>query len=258
MRKNKLKEKLLNGNRVIGCDLTFSSPFVTELIAEVGFDFMIINCEYSPVSDDQAEHMIRAAFARDLIPLAAVRHEADYYGCRRLLDRGAMGIVMPSVRSPADAQRFVEACKFVPDGNRDQCGWIQTNDFGLHRTPKEYSQFANQETLCIALCENKESIDCIDQIAAVPGIDIVWIGAGNLSAELGWPGQETMDKIVSEMATKISNQGKIVGAATRYGNIDQLDKDNINFAVTIAHDQLKQAFLKYLEPFKTKDPSNNG
>ena len=67
-----------------------------------------------------------------------------------------------------------------------------------------------------------------------------------------------MDKIVSEMATKISNQGKIVGAATRYGNIDQLNKDNINFAVTIAHDQLKQAFLKYLEPFKTKDPSNNG
>ena len=258
MRKNNLKEKLLNGNRVIGCDLTFSSPFVVELIAEVGFDFMIINCEYSPVSDDQAEHMIRAAFARDLVPIATVRHEADYYGCRRLLDRGAMGIVMPSVRSVLDAQRFVEACKFVPDGNRDQCGWIQTNDFGLNRTPKEYSRFANQETLCIALCENKESIDCIDQIAAVPGIDVVWIGAGNLSAELGWPGQETMDKIVSEMAAKISGQGKIVGAATRYGNIDQLDKDNINFTVTIAHDHLKQAFLKYLEPFSTKDPSNNG
>ena len=135
MIKNLLKEKLARGETVVGCDVSFPSPFVGELVGAAGFDFLLVNCEYGSMSDGQVEEMVRAAQARGITPLVTVRHEGDLYGCRRMLDRGAMGVVMPSVRSRADAEAFVTACKFVPDGTRDQCGWIQTNDFGLNPNP---------------------------------------------------------------------------------------------------------------------------
>ena len=118
--------------------------------------------------------------------------------------------------------------------------------FGLNRTSKEYSAFANQETLCIALCENKESIDAIGEIASVPGLDVVWVGAGNLAAEHGWPGGSVMDPIVSEMCQNISKAGKIVGAGSRHGSAERMREDDIRFVVTIAHDLFRESFVHHL------------
>ena len=247
MRKNTLKEKLARGETIVGCDLSFASPFVAELIGAAGFDFVLINAEYSSIGDEQVEHIVRAAFVRDTPTLVSVRSEGDLYGCRRMLDRGALGIVMPSVRSKADAEAFVRACKFVPDGIRDQCSFIQTNDFGMTRTPQEYSAFANQEVLCVALCENIESIAAIGDIAAVPGLDVVWIGAGNLAAELGWPGQTEVQRVVSQMSKAVLDAGKVVGAGSRHGDLTQLRTDGTRFVISIAHDLLRGAFAGYLE-----------
>ena len=249
MRKNLVKEKIARGETAVGCEITFYAPFVVELIGVCGFDHVMINCEYGTITDWQVEHLCQLAELRGLIPFVRVPAGGNLENCRRMLDRGAMGIMMPHVRTPEYAKAFVKACKYMPEGDRSQCSRIRTNDFGA-LSPKEYSAMANRETMCIALCENRENLDNIEAIAAVPGLDVIYIGPGDLGADLGWPEPSAMKAHGDKMHRAILAAGKGVGGGVRYTGIEEVKASGCRFIDAITHDMLKEAYQEFIRQAK--------
>ena len=131
--------------------------------------------------------MAVAAMSMGVTPLVRVP-EKDYAAALRMLDNGALGIIMPEVTTAEDARLSVAACKFPPVGNRGAFGsWAH---FGYRPVPAPEARKAmNDNTLLILMIESKTALDNIEAIAAVPGVDIIHIGTNDLSTDLGHPGE---------------------------------------------------------------------
>lgn len=208
---NTLKRKLALGQAVIGPFLTLNCPDLVELMGLTGFDFLIIDTEHGPMEAESIQNLIRAAELRGITPIVRVSDTRDVT-VLKTLDVGAHGIQVPQVNSPEAAAAVVRAAKYFPDGARG-AAMPRASDYGL-RPFGEYLASANDETMVIVHCENKAGLSCIEEIAAVPGVDVIFVGPYDLSQSLGFPGQLDSPQVVMavERALKAAKKaGKPAG-----------------------------------------------
>ena len=185
---NILKEKLAQGKQPLGTFVGTASPAVVECLGCAGLDFVILDNEHSPVEAETTAAMVRAAELRSVTPLARVR-EISRPAILKLLDVGVQGLIIPDVRSTEDVCRVVDYAKYAPVGRRGFCpsrkdGWGTAPRCGVLDTMAHF----NQETLVIPQCETAEALSDIETIAAMDGVDGIFIGPFDLSISMGMPG----------------------------------------------------------------------
>ncbi|KJK21115.1 siderophore biosynthesis protein SbnG [Burkholderiaceae bacterium 16] len=181
---NKLKDKIAARRAVFGLINSLPLPLMTEMIGYAGFDFVILDLEHAGVNPQTLENMIRAAECAGTTALVRVPGAAPDI-ILRVLDAGAQGIVVPHVRNRAEAELAVSSTRYHPLGTRGITGG-RTTGFGTLTLPA-YFERANSELMVVAMIEDREGVDAIDEIVAAPGIDMVLEGAIDLSQSLGVP-----------------------------------------------------------------------
>lgn len=189
-----IRERLENKGRVLGVWNSIPSPSLSNVIASSGVDFVIIDAEHGPISMETAEDMIRAVEAGGSVPVIRVPSNRDYL-ILRALDIGAHGVQIPHILSAAEADIAVKNARYYPEGKRGFSPFTRAGNYG--KDSEGYTDRANKKTLVVLNIEGKEGIDNMEDIASVPGIDVIFIGPYDLSQSLGIPGK-VRDKRVLE------------------------------------------------------------
>lgn len=187
---NRVKEKMKNGQKVIGCLGTLGSTAAVEVLAYAGLDVYMIDTEHGPFDVETALKLIMAAEIRGMTPMVRVK-DGNRNSILKMLDVGAMGILIPFVKTVDEVKQIVNYGKYQPVGDRG-FGTAHKAGFGHEQIFEEggvqaYFQWANENTLIIPQCETAEALDCIEEIAAIDGVDGIFVGPFDLSNSLGIP-----------------------------------------------------------------------
>ena len=190
MRENRVKRALQRGERSLGTMVfEFPTSGIGRIAAEAGAEFIIYDMEHTGWSVETVRMLMATTRAADLVPMVRVP-ATEYHLLARPLDVGAMGLMVPMVESEAQAQRIVASAKYPPAGRRGAAFGVAHDDYtGGDIIAKMRS--ANDEILLIAQIETARGLEHVDAIAAVEGIDVLWIGHFDLTNSLGIPGQFT-------------------------------------------------------------------
>ena len=207
---NKLKEKLKKGEAVLGTWNTLSSPLVTEVLAQSGLDFEIIDLEHGPFAMDKVYLHVSACENSQCTPLVRIPSNSDWMALQAL-DQGAHGVVVPHINSVDDAKTFVDATKYHPQGNRGFTPFSKAGGFTNVNVDK-YVGRAIDETINIVIIESKEGLDNLEEILKVGAIDIVYFGAYDLSQALGHPGNTKHPEVVQAIQQGVN----LVNGADKY------------------------------------------
>lgn len=188
--KNILKEKLANGQQPIGTFFELGSPSVVEALGRTGLDFVILDNEHGPFEAESTRDFIRAAENSGLCPLARVR-ESSRPAVLKLLDVGAQGLIIPDVHTVEQVRDLIAFAKYAPLGKRGFCpsrkdGW--GFDEAAAQSVAGQMDYWNRETLLIPQCETVGALEHIEEIAALEGVDGIFIGPFDLSISMGIPG----------------------------------------------------------------------
>ncbi len=181
MRPNPVKQQLRAGRPSVGTWLTLGSVTAARLLARAGFAWLTVDTEHTHVGIETATYMFGAIADAGCVALARVpanRHDH----IKRVLDNGAMGVVVPMVNSRAEAEAAVSACRYPPRGTRSVGGSVHALNFGT--TAADYYAHADDEILVVLQCEHIQAVEQADQIFSVPGIDAVFVGPHDLAASM--------------------------------------------------------------------------
>lgn len=200
LRPNEVRRRLAAGEEAYGLFSTLPEPTMVEMIGCAGYDFVILDTEHTLVDPQRLENLIRAAETTGLTPFVRVP-EADPGAVLRALDAGAMGIVVPHVRQRADIDATIRAARYAPEGMRSLNGG-RGPGFGSI-DPAAYLRRANEEIMIVALIEDAEGVEAIDDILSPGGVDLVLPGPGDLSQSYGVPWQVRHPR-VREAVTSLS------------------------------------------------------
>lgn len=188
MRPNHVKSKVQSGGRSIGTFMfEFNSTGIGRLAAQAGAEFAIFDMEHTGWSIETIRMLIATTRATDMVPLVRLP-ATEYHFVSRVLDMGAMGIMIPMCESADQARTLVESAKYPPVGRRGAAFTIAHDDY-TGGDIVEKIRTANSETLLLAQIETAAGLRNVNEIAAVEGIDVLWIGHFDLSNSLGIPGQ---------------------------------------------------------------------
>lgn len=199
-----LRERLNNGEVLVGLFCKTTAPEFIEVIGHAGFDFCILDQEHGPATLETIQHLVRAAEASGVVPIVRTRDRSPE-SIAQPLDLGVAGVQVPQISSKAEAEAVVDAAKFAPQGHRGVCRFVRAARFSaLDRS--DYFAAAN-EALVILQLEGKHLSE-YEKVADIPGVDILFIGPYDLSQALGVPGQIEHPKVLDEMR-------KIIAVAKR-------------------------------------------
>jgi 4-hydroxy-2-oxoheptanedioate aldolase len=230
-KKNLLKEKLKNGETVIGTWAVTPSSSVANIIAASNFDFIIIDMEHGPVSFETAEDMVRAAESESSTPLLRVPSNNPEIILRGL-EVGSHGIVVPQIENAEGAQKAVKAIKYYPLGNRGFSPFTRSAGY-IAKGADLIAERENKETFVGLLVEGKTGLDNLDSIVNLANIDMIYLGVYDLSQSLGIPGQVDNPKIkdlLKSCTEKIRAKGIAVGTlAKTIEDIKEFQNLGINF-----------------------------
>lgn len=181
-----LKARMRAGETVVGAFVFLPSPAVVEILAEAGFDFVIIDQEHSPRNPETVENMIRAAEACGIAALVRVQRN-DPISILHALEAGACGVVVPFIRNAAEVRDAVAALHYPPRGVRGLCTQTRAARYGALRTDfARHAAARAGELVVIGLIEDPSGIANIRDIVAVEdGLDAMLIGRGDLAATMG-------------------------------------------------------------------------
>lgn len=202
---NPVRKLLEQGQPVVGATITVNSVDVAANAANLGFDFLWVEMEHSPITLETLRSMVLATRGLKAIPFARVPIN-ELWTAKRVLDAGALGVMFPFTNTPELARQAVAACKYPPEGLRGAGPGLAAFRWPA---PEGYFQFANRNVMVITIVETAEGVENIDEIAAVPGVDVIFIGPLDLSFSLGVGGQTGHPKVNEAIA-------KIVAAAKRH------------------------------------------
>ena len=179
MRKNKIKQMMKEGKPVINGWCAIPSTASVEAMAHQGWDSLTIDMQHGLVDYSNALPMLQTISTTDVTPLARVNWNEPGQ-IMKILDAGCYGIVCPMVSNKKEAENFVQACMYPPDGYRS-FGPVR----GLIYGGADYADHANEEILKLAMIETKESLENLDEIMSTPGVDGIYIGPADLSLAIG-------------------------------------------------------------------------
>ena len=210
------------GHPPIGTWIMSASPLVAEAVGHAGFDWGVIDMEHSPLDMGDVLHLLQAVGNTKMVPVVRVPWN-DAVTVKRVLDAGAQTIMFPLVENAEEAARAVAATRYPPQGVRGLSGMSRSSHYG---TMPDHARTANRQMGVIVQLESPEALDQIDEIAAVPGVDALFVGPSDLAARMGHPTQwmhpEVMDRMTraarrsAELGLPFGTLGDNAQAAAQY------------------------------------------
>ncbi len=177
------KERLARGDAFIGAFVCLPCPESAELLAEIGYDWLVLDTEHGPYGVLEAQRAVQAVGGR--CPCVVRVPANDDVWIKKALDIGAAGVLVPLVNTAAVAVQVVRACKYAPAGTRGM-GLARAHRYGAGF--EDYVARANDNLAVIVQAEHIEAVENIEAIVRVPGIDAIFVGPYDLSASMGKPG----------------------------------------------------------------------
>jgi 4-hydroxy-2-oxoheptanedioate aldolase len=204
-----LKARWRRGELTLGAWCMIPGSLTAEILAKAGFDWALVDMQHGCMGYETAVEMIRAIDLGGITPIVRVPwNEPGIVG--RMLDAGAMGIVAPMVNSVEEAKRLVEACLYPPAGRRS-LGPVRV---GVRDGPT-YVPDANARVAVIPMIETVEALAAVEDIAAVPGVDALFVGPFDLSFSLGLPPGDNDGKPAFDAAiARVNAAARAHGIAT--------------------------------------------
>lgn len=210
---NWIREKLKKGNLMAGTFLALGSGAIAEIACRAGLDWILIDTEHGLGDFRSLADQIQAARLLCVAPIVRIlSNEPAYF--KQALDLGASGIMVPQIRNAQEAIRAIQAMRYPPDGIRGLTRTSRASNFG--DDIDAYLAEANQHLLTVIQIETKASIDNIEQIASVDGVDVLFIGPSDLSCNLGiscdlqHPDMQACMKKVNQSAQRYHKQTGIL------------------------------------------------
>ncbi len=197
---NKLKNKLKNNELTLGSWVTIGHTAIVDIMASAGFEWLVVDIEHTSIDLATAHNLIATIQANDMKALVRVSKNEEVI-IKRILDMGADGIVVPMVKSKADAQEAIGYAKYPPTGKRG-VGLFRAQKYGLGF--EAYKKWVNEELVIIAQIEHIEAVENIDDIITTDGIDGVIIGPYDLSGSMGYPGEYYREDVKDAISDVLS------------------------------------------------------
>jgi 2-dehydro-3-deoxyglucarate aldolase len=194
----------------VGTWVMSASPIVAEAIGTAGFDWAVLDMEHTPLDLMDLVHLLQAVGNTTMAPVVRVPWNDTPY-VKRVLDAGAPTLLFPFIQNAEEAARAVAATRYPPEGVRGMAGMSRANRYG---TVPNYFATANKNVGVIVQLETVQSIKQLEAIAAVDGVDALFIGPADLSASMGHVGQTTHAAVMDLMGQAVQRCkaiGKPVG-----------------------------------------------
>ncbi|MBC7810633.1 MAG: 2,4-dihydroxyhept-2-ene-1,7-dioic acid aldolase [Burkholderiales bacterium] len=207
MKTNRVREKMRAGQPTIGCFLGLGSPNVAELLAHAGFDWLVIETEHNGLDSAEIQHMLMAINGTETVALVRIPSSNPVF-IQRGLDMGALGIVVPLVKTADEARAIVSATRFPPQGTRS-FGPLRASHYGMDNA--DYLERANDNIIVALILETREAVEDLEAIASVPGVDALYLGPFDLCLSLGL---NPMHQPYPQIETIMEN---MVAAARKHG-----------------------------------------
>lgn len=209
MRLNTTKRLLLEGKAAIGAETVLGSELGAEMLSRAGFDWVLVDCQHGHWDEVTALRAFRAISLGSAVPMARVRQN-DFAAIGRLLDEGALGIVVPMVNSAAEARAAAHAMRYPPRGGRSWGHFMA----GYHGA--DYGQQADDEVFLAVQIESAEAVENAEAILAEDGVDGCWIGPYDLARSMGVDvntpaGRQAHEAAVLRVLAACRKTGKIPG-----------------------------------------------
>ncbi len=195
----------------VSCRLTRTTD-IAAMLRDCGYDWMFLDLEHGPLSFDQITQTALAGIEAGVTPLVRMADAAPG-PIHRVLSNGAMGVIVPHVDDPETAALVARQCRFPPHGDRSVPGIVPQ----LGYAPRSFADAADilgPATLCAVMIESRAAVGAVDEIAAVEGVDILFVGASDLTFQLGKPSAYDDPEMVAAMqavAAASQRHGKICG-----------------------------------------------
>lgn len=212
MKTNTAKAKMLAGQPAFGYALELGSPVAAELVATTAVDFVMVDTQHGSFDPGSTLLSLMAIAAGGAIPMARVARN-DYTLIGRLLDEGALGIVVPMIDTPEQARAAAAACRFPPRGTRSW-GWGRAGRYG-----DDYGDWVDEQVFLAVQIESAEAVRNAEAILATPGVDACWIGPSDLAVSLGLHPRDANDdprhqQAIADVLAACHKTGKIPGFAS--------------------------------------------
>jgi 4-hydroxy-2-oxoheptanedioate aldolase len=224
MKKNPVKAALKAGKPQVGTWLSFGDVMATRLMARIGFPWLTVDMEHSPIDWSQAGVLFGVIADAGCTPLARVPR-GDHDLIKRVLDAGAHGIVVPMVNTVEEAKIAIAAAKYPPVGNRSLGGTLHALNYDA--TAGEYFKHANDEILVVLQTESPEGVDNAEAIYSLPGVDAIFVGPNDLGAQMRGPdGVDPTPDELEAMMQRVLAAGKKVGTPVglHQQTVEQVEK----------------------------------
>ncbi len=212
MTQNCTKQKLLRGEPAIGTTVGLGSPFAAEIFSRSGYDFVMVDMQHGSWDDYSAAMAFRSIALGSATPMVRVIAN-DYYAIDRMLDRGALGIIIPMVNTPDEAKAAAFAVRYPPRGGRSWSPWMAA----FHGT--DYRERIDDEVYLAIQIETVQGVENAEAILSTPGIDGLWLGPNDLARSMGVPfGSPEHEETILRVLSICKKVGKIPGLAAD-GNV---------------------------------------
>lgn len=211
---NPFKAALANKQPQIGCWMSFGETVAAELMSTTGFDWLVVDGEHGPNDLRSITDQLRALEPTSSHAVVRVPIGEDWV-LKQVLDAGAQTVLVPMVDTGAQAEAIVRACRYAPDGVRGMGGYgSRVTQFAAI---SDYATTANAQICVLVQAETRTAIENLDDILAVDGVDGVFIGPADLSADMGFPGQPEapeVQSVIKNAIVRIAAAGKAPGILT--------------------------------------------
>ena len=206
-----LKQRLRQGETLNGCWLNLGSSLTAEIVGQAGFDWVLIDLEHGAGTESDVLHQLQALEHTSAGALVRVE-SAEAQRIHRVLDMGAEGIMCPKIANAADAQKVVNGLHYPPHGSRGVAKMVRATGFAQNFT--RYYEQARETILGVVQIETVEVLNHLDAVAAIDGVDVLFIGPADLSMELGIFGQfdhPRFKEALKETVNAAQKAGKATG-----------------------------------------------
>ncbi len=211
MAPNPFKERLRRAEAQIGLWLGLADPYTAELCATAGFDWLLIDGEHGPNDLRSMLGSLQAIAAYDAQPVVRIPH-GDTALIKQILEIGATTLLVPMVETARQARELVRAMRYPPEGVRGVGSGLARSS--RWSTDRDYLQTANERVCLLVQVESRVGLEAVAEIAAVEGVDGVFVGPADLSASLGYlgqPGHPAVREAIEAALRAIDAAGKAAG-----------------------------------------------
>ena len=227
-----VREKLDAGHPVLGTFVKINAPAIIELIGLAGFDFVILDTEHGYFTHEQVENAIRAAEVTGMSAIVRTPDSGESV-ILHALDSGSAGVQVPGLSNATGAAEAVRRARYHPHGQRGFARANRAADYGALPLDQYFARAAR--TLLAVHVENREMVEDIDALCALDGVDVIFLGAADLSQSYGVPGAQddlqvrtALDRVTSAALAAGKQVGAVAGSV---GEMDALIEKGIRYVI---------------------------